>query len=72
MNKEIIWNLVNSFLAGGLVLFGGLASGALNWETVCASIFAAAMAAIVQFKNYWDTEKDEYCPTVKLFTFISP
>lgn len=71
MDKEIIWNIVNSLLAGALVLFGGLAGGDINAQTICAAIFAASMAAVVQFKNYWDAEKPEYCPTTKLFNFIS-
>jgi hypothetical protein len=61
MDKEIIWNLVNSGLAAGLVFTGGLVSGIVTWETVMASVAAGLIVGINQFKDYWNKEKSEYC-----------
>ena len=66
--KEITWNIVNSLLAGGLVFTGALTTGHITLESVCASLFAAGIVAITQFKNYWAKEKKEYCS--KAFSFI--
>ena len=68
-NKEIIWNIVNSLLAGGLVLVGSLASvQEITIEAFIAAILAFTITFIIQFKNYWDSEKPEY--QNKLFKFI--
>lgn len=67
--KEIIWNLINSLLAGGLVFLGALTTGSVTWESVSVSIIAAAVVAVSQFKDYWTTERPEYC-SAKLFRFI--
>ena len=71
-NKEICWNLINSLLAGGLVLVGSLAaSKEISGEALIAAIIAFATAFLIQFKNYWDSEKQEYLNTSnKLFKFI--
>ena len=68
MNKEIKWNIINSFLAGGLVFLGALTAGKPSWESLGAAFLVGITAAIVQFKNYWDKEKSEY--SVTLFSFI--
>jgi hypothetical protein len=66
--KEIIWNIVNSLLAGGLVFLGGCTSGQLSLNTVIFSLVTGAIAAIIQFKDYWANEKPEY--SHKLFKFL--
>ena len=60
MNKEIIWNIINSLLAGALVFLGALTDGEITSKGVCASIIAAGIIAIVQFKTYWEKEEEEY------------
>jgi hypothetical protein len=67
--NEIIWNIINSLLAGALVLFGNFASGEITLNGVCAAIAAFFIVAITQFKNYWDGERGEY--TRHLFNFIA-
>lgn len=67
-SKEIIWNVVNSILAGGLVFLGALSTGNISKETFLFSLITAGLAAVVQFKNYWAKEESEYC--TKLFHFI--
>jgi hypothetical protein len=68
MDKEIIWNLVNAALAGGLVFLGGCSTGQMNWTTAYFSLLAGMIAGIVQFKDYWGNEKPEY--QNKLFKFV--
>jgi hypothetical protein len=59
MDKEIIWNLVNSGLAGGLVFFGACMSGNINSAAIIAAIASAFIVALSQFKEYWMNEKPE-------------
>ena len=66
--KEILWNLINAGLAGGLVFFGSLTSGNITLNGVVASLVAAGVVAITKFKDYWGTQEGEY--TNKLFNFI--
>ena len=66
--KEIIWNLINSALAGALVFFGALTTGTITKASVLASLAAALAAFCIQFKSYWTGEKKEY--SAKLFKFL--
>lgn len=66
--NEIVWNVINSFLAGALVLFGNLASGEITTKGICAAVMAFFIVAVTQFKNYWDGEKGEY--SCHLFNFL--
>lgn len=69
MNKEIIWNLINSLLAGLISLTSSsLAQGEISARGLCIAFIVALGVAVVQFKNFWDAEKPEYCS--KIFNFI--
>ena len=67
-NREIIWNIVNSLLAGSLVLLGGFANGDITWRGLCFAIVAGLIVAVTKFQKYWSDEKEEY--STKLFSFI--
>lgn len=67
--KEIIWNIINSLLAGILVLLGAFTTGHISGESFCAAAIAAGIVAVTQFKNYWDGEKGEF--SSKMFSFVS-
>jgi hypothetical protein len=67
MNK-IIANLVNSLLAGALVLLGACANGAPDTQTLFIAGIAALIVAISQFKDFWG--KEEIGQT-KLLNFIN-
>jgi hypothetical protein len=67
-SKEIIWNIVNSLLAGGLVFLGACTSGGINKEGIFAGLIAAGIVAVTKFYNYWEKEEGEY--STKLFSFI--
>lgn len=66
--REIIWNLVNAFLAGILVLLGAFTTGNINGESFIAALIASAVVICTQFKNYWDGEKGEFSSKVFSFT----
>jgi hypothetical protein len=69
--KEIIWNIVNSLLAGALVFLGGCVGGKLDWQVVAAAGIAAAVVAVAKFAEYWKKEEQEYQDkNNKIFTFI--
>lgn len=67
--KEIIYNIVNSLLAGGLVFLGAFSSGPITWQSIGLAAIAAGAVALTQFKNYWDGEKQEYAS--KVFNFAN-
>lgn len=74
IKQEIIYNIVNSLLAAGLVFLGGLSAGHLTWQTVGAAGLAAGIVALTKFREYWsgkgkifNGKKAEYSG---LFSFI--
>lgn len=71
--KEICWNIINALIAGGLVFLGALTTGHLNTESIIASLIAAGIVALTQFRNYWLAEENEYCEKFKntnVFQFV--
>ena len=66
--KEIVWNIVNSGLAGALVLLGSLTSGEITPNGFLVALVASLIVACSQFKDYWSNEKSEY--STKLFSII--
>ena len=66
--REIIWNIVNSCLAAGLVTLGALSDGDISMKGFLFALVAGAGVMITKFKDYWDSEKKEYCSP--MFTFI--
>lgn len=69
--KEIKWNIVNSALAGALVLLGSMTSGEFTTRGVCVAFLSAILVAVIKFKSYWEKEEDEYkCKPVKVFAFM--
>jgi hypothetical protein len=58
--KEIVYYIVNSLLAGGLVFLGACTDGKITLASVGAAAVASAIVAISQFKRYWDTQESEY------------
>jgi hypothetical protein len=66
--KEICYNLINSFLAGLLVVFGAFTSGSIETTSLIAALVAGCIVWITQFKQYWDKETQKI--TKCLFCFI--
>ena len=67
--NEILWNIINSGLAGALVLLGSFADGTITSRGVIVALAAAGIIAFTKFKDYWKTQEGKY--TYKLFTFIA-
>lgn len=62
--KEIMWNVINSLLAGGLVLLGSFTNG-FSREGMVLAIIASGIIAVSRFKEYWAQEEQEYkCYTI--------
>lgn len=57
---EIMYNLVNSGIAGVLVFLGAFTNGGITKEALLTSIVASLMVAVVQFRDYWAKEESEY------------
>jgi hypothetical protein len=68
--KEIIWNIVNSLLAAGLVMLGAFTDGKITYEGFIAALIAGAVVAITQFKDYWKREECEYSSIKTFGTFL--
>jgi len=64
--QEILWNLINSGLAGVLVLLGSLTSGGISLNAFCVALVTALIVAVTQFKNFWQSEEKEY-KTIKSY-----
>jgi hypothetical protein len=60
MDREIVWNIVNSLLAGALVFLGALTDGGISFNSIIAALVVALSVATVQFKQYWQKEESEY------------
>lgn len=69
MDREIIWNIVNSLLAGALVFVGACASGGINEKGVAAAAAASAIVALTKFYDYWQKEEEEYRTERKIGAF---
>jgi len=67
--QEILWNIINSLLAGALVLLGSLADGEFSIKGAGIALLAALIVAVTKFKEYWTTQEKEY-KCVKIFQFI--
>ena len=68
--KEIIWNLINSGLAGALVLLGAFSANSITWKSVGVAIIAALTVAFGQFKKYWESEQAEYSCSKSFGSFL--
>lgn len=65
--REIIYEIINSLLAGILVLLGSFTAGQITTEGIFIAIVASLIVAVTKFKDYWTEEKKEYS---KVFNFV--
>lgn len=65
--NEIIWNLVNAGIAGGLVFIGAFADGSITKTGLMVALTASIIVILTKFRDYWTKEEKEY---VKVFNFI--
>ena len=66
--KQIFWNIVNSLLAGVLVILGSCASGGLTWNGLGLAVVAGLTVAVTKFKSFWEKEEGDY---TKIFSFVA-
>ena len=67
--KEIMYHLINSVLAGSLVMLGSFTTAQeITHEAIFFAFLASAIVAVSRFKEYWDGEATEY--STKLFKFL--
>lgn len=69
-SKEIIWNIVNSLLAGSLIFFGAMLGGNINIDVLFYAVTLSAIVAITKFKDYANKQTESTAVTVKAFNFI--
>jgi hypothetical protein len=68
MDKIIMWNIVNSLLAGGLVFLGAFTTGRIDLNSVLVAFATAGVVALTQFRDFWKTEEKKNCKG--LFRFV--
>lgn len=68
--NEIFYNLINSAIAGSLIFVGTALDGDITIKGFIAAILTGMLVAITKFKEYWISEKSEYCNKNKIFNFI--
>ena len=72
--KEILWNLVNAFLAALLVFIGGCAAKKLDWAVVVTAGIAGLVVFVTKFAEYWAKEEAEYSDSMnkkgQVFSFL--
>ena len=65
---EIVWNLINSGMAGLLIFLGAFLNGGVTWTGIISALIASLIIAVTKFRDYWSKEENEY--TSKLFLFV--
>jgi hypothetical protein len=59
--REILYNVINSALAGSLVFLGGMMnSGDITWKVAATALMASAVVGVTKFQTYWSREEQEY------------
>jgi hypothetical protein len=68
---EIYYNMINAGIAGIIALIGSCADGNLTSKGVIVALLTGLLVAIIKFRDYWESEKEEYCKDKKgrLLTF---
>ena len=67
---EIMYNLINSGLAAGLVILGSCADGQITLKGFGVGVIAGLIVLIAKFKEYWDGQAGEY--TRNIASFVGP
>lgn len=61
-NQTIKYNIINSLIAGGLVLFGTISDGSITWQGFLTSLGAAGVVALNQFRDFWQKRGKKIVP----------
>lgn len=65
---EIIYHVINSLLAGALVLAGAFANGSVTRTAILTAVGAGAIVAFTKFRDYWTGQEKSY--STKVFSFM--
>lgn len=69
MDKEkLIWNLINSAIAGLLVFFGAFTSGQITLTATAIASAASIIVFLTKFNEWFSTTNPD---TVKVFNFMN-
>lgn len=52
-NRLITYNIVNSLLAGALVMLGSLTDGQITTQGIFFALVAGSLVAVTKFKDFW-------------------
>ena len=66
--EEIIYHLINSGLAGSLVLLGSFTAGGFSLAGFLTAAVASLIVAVTKFRDYWTTQETEYKKSI--FNFL--
>jgi len=66
--NEILYNLINAGLAGGLVILGSCTTGEITLKGLGIGFIASLIVFVTKFKEYWEGQNNEY--SKKIFNFI--
>lgn len=66
---EIFYHVVNSLLAGGLVMVGSFADGEITTNSFLIAGLASLAVMLTKFRDYWVSQEGEY-KSSKVFHFI--
>lgn len=70
--NEVTAKIINSILAGVLVMLGGMSNGEMSTQTLYFSFVAGAIVAVTQFKTYFEKKQEtkQTKPSPTLFNFV--
>lgn len=57
---EILWNMINSTIAGGLVMLGAFTTRTISKESIYVAAVAGLIVFASKFKDYWQSEESEF------------
>lgn len=68
---EILYNIINSVIAGALVFVGSMSDGVFTKQGAVVAFAASFVVALVKFRDYWSGQEQEYIHrTSKALAFV--
>jgi hypothetical protein len=67
--SEILYMLIDSFIAGGLVFFGAFVSNGFTQAGFITAICTSGTVAFLKMQNYFKSNEKKYMNMTKIFNF---